>query len=160
MDIFTKGLWIITFGLLVFSFIKDRGKTLAALKKALAMGRGMILSVLAVIFTIGFILAVFPAETIAAYIESQHAILATVAAAAIGTITLIPAFIAFPLIQTLLKAGVGIMPAVAVLTTLTMVGVATMPLERRTFGTKFTLVRNGLSFVFAIVIALVMGVIL
>lgn len=160
MDIFTIGLWVITIGLLIFSLVKDKKKTLTALKKALSMGRGMVLSVLAVIFAIGFILAIFPAETIASYIEGQNSILATVVAAAIGTITLIPAFIAFPLIQTLLKAGVGVMPAVAFLTTLTMVGVATLPLERRTFGTKFTLIRNGLSFVFAIAIALIMGVVL
>ena len=85
---------------------------------------------------------------------------ATILAAAFGTVTLIPAFIAFPLIGTLSSAGVGIMPAVAFLTTLTMVGVATIPLETREFGLKFALIRNGLSFVFAIAIALVMGVIL
>jgi hypothetical protein len=39
-----------------------------------------------------------------------------------------------------------------------MVGVVTFPLENKTFGTKFTVVRNGLSFIFAILIALVMGV--
>jgi len=55
---------------------------------------------------------------------------------------------------------VGIMPAVAFLTTLTMVGIATFPLETREFGLKFAFIRNGLSFVFAIAIALVMGVIL
>ena len=51
------------------------------------------------------------------------------------------------------------MPAVAFLTTLTMVGIVTFPLERREFGLKFTITRNALSFVFAMVIALVMGVI-
>jgi len=41
-----------------------------------------------------------------------------------------------------------------------MVGVVTFPLEKKEFGTKFALTRNILSFGFAIVIALVMGVIL
>jgi hypothetical protein len=40
-----------------------------------------------------------------------------------------------------------------------MVGVATFPLEKEQFGTKFALYRNGLSFLFSIVIAIVMGVI-
>jgi hypothetical protein len=40
-----------------------------------------------------------------------------------------------------------------------MVGVVTFPLEQREFGFKFTATRNGLSFLFAIIIAMVMGVI-
>lgn len=160
MDIFTVGLWILTAGLLIFSVAKDKKKTLTALKKALSMGRGMAVSVFAIIFLIGFILTILPPEGIASYLENQSTILSTVIAAIVGTITLIPAFVAFPLIETLLEAGVGVMPAVAFLTTLTMVGIATFPLERRTFGTKFTVVRNALSFVAAIMIALVMGVIL
>jgi hypothetical protein len=41
-----------------------------------------------------------------------------------------------------------------------MVGIVTLPLEKREFGMKFAAVRNGLSFLFAIVIALIMGVVL
>lgn len=160
MDIFTIGLWILTAGLLIFSVVKDKKKTLAALKKALSMGRGMALSIFAIIFAIGLILTIIPPESIASDLGNQSTILSTVIAAIVGTITLIPAFVAFPLIETLLNAGVGVMPAVAFLTTLTMVGVATIPLERRTFGTKFTAARNVLSFVAAIVIALIMGVVL
>lgn len=160
MDIFTIAIWLITFVLLGFSFAKDKKKTKDALKKALFMGRGMALSIFAVIFAIGIILAVFPPEQIAQIIGKQNALVATIAAAGFGTITLIPAFIAFPLIGTLAGAGLGIMPSVAFLTTLTMVGVATFPLEKKEFGVKFAITRNVLSFVFAIIIALIMGVIL
>jgi uncharacterized membrane protein YraQ (UPF0718 family) len=52
------------------------------------------------------------------------------------------------------------MPAVAFLTTLTMVGVVTFPLEKQEFGLKFTATRNLVSFVFAIIIAIFMGVIM
>jgi uncharacterized membrane protein YraQ (UPF0718 family) len=160
MDIFTIAIWVITFGLLVFSFIKDKGKTKEALKKAFFMGKGMALSIFGVIFAIGIILAILPPEQIAGMISKQNVYVATIAAAAFGTITLIPAFIAFPLIGTLAGAGVGIMPSVAFLTTLTMVGVATFPLEKKEFGTKFAITRNVISFLFAIIIALIMGVIL
>lgn len=160
MDVFTLAIWIATAVLLGFSFYKDKEKTISALKKALSMGRGMALSIFGVIFAIGLILAIIPPETIADIVGKQNVLVATVAAAAFGTVTLIPAFIAFPLIGTLAGAGVGIMPSVAFLTTLTMVGVVTFPLEKKQFGTKFTIVRNGLSFIFAIVIALMMGVIL
>ncbi|RPF48241.1 putative permease [Hydrogenoanaerobacterium saccharovorans] len=160
MDIFTIAIWVITAGLLVFSFVKDKAKTKDALKKALFMGRGMALSIFAVIFAIGLILAVLPPEQIADIIAKQNVFVATIAAAAFGTVTLIPAFIAFPLIGTLATAGVGIMPSVAFLTTLTMVGVATFPLEKREFGIKFAVTRNALSFIFAIIIAVIMGAIL
>lgn len=160
MDIFTIGIWVITAVLLLFSFVKDKEKTKEALKKALFMGRGMALSIFAVIFAIGLILAILPPEQIADMIGKQNALVSTIAAAAFGTVTLIPAFIAFPLIGTLVGAGVGIMPSVAFLTTLTMVGVVTFPLEKKEFGSKFAITRNGLSFIFAIIIALIMGVIL
>lgn len=160
MDIFTIGIWVITAVLLLFSFVKDKEKTKEALKKALFMGRGMALSIFAVIFAIGLILAILPPEQIADMIGKQNALVSTIAAAAFGTVTLIPAFIAFPLIGTLVGAGVGIMPSVAFLTTLTMVGVVTFPLEKKEFGSKFAITRNGLSFLFAIIIALIMGVIL
>ena len=160
MDIFTIAIWVITAGLLLFSLVKDKKKTKESLKKALFMGKGMALSIFGVIFAIGLILAFFPPSQIAAFVSGQNEFLATVIAAVFGTVTLIPAFIAFPLIQTLSQAGVGIMPSVAFLTTLTMVGIATFPLERREFGTKFAVTRNVLSFISAIGIALVMGVIL
>ena len=56
--------------------------------------------------------------------------------------------------------GAIIVPGDAFLATLTMVGVETFPLEKKEFGTKFALWCNGLSFLFAIVIALFMGVVL
>ena len=56
-------------------------------------------------------------------------------------------------------AGASIVPIVAFLTTLTMVGIVTFPLEKKEFGTKFTIIRNS-CFIFAITIVLIMGVIL
>ncbi|WMJ84816.1 permease [Oscillospiraceae bacterium LTW-04] len=160
MDVLTLAMWVGTAIFLIFSFIKDKQKTKQALKMSLGLGKGMLSSILSIIFLIGLVLTILPPEKIAEFIGKQSLILATVVSAAFGTITLIPAFIAFPLIGTLVNAGVGTVPAVAFLTTLTMVGIVTFPLEKREFGLKFTATRNGLSFAFAIVIALVMGVII
>lgn len=160
MDVFTIAVWVGTAIFLVISLIKDKGKTKNALKMAFGMGKGMLVSILSIIFLIGLVLTFLPPQEIAVYVGKQDVFLATVIAAALGAVTLIPAFIAFPLVGTLVNAGVGIIPSVAFLTTLTMVGFVTMPLEKEEFGTKFTLVRNGLSFVFALVIALAMGVII
>lgn len=160
MDIFTLIIWIGTLTFLGVSFNKDNAKTKQALKMAFGMGKGMVASILSIIFAIGIILTLLPPMEIANFVGKQSVLLATVVAALFGTITLVPAFIAFPLVGTLVNAGVNVVPAVAFLTTLTMVGVVTFPLEKKEFGFKFTAVRNGFSFLFAIIIAMVMGVII
>jgi len=160
MDRFTIILWIVTALLFIFSLFKDRKKTVKALKMATGLGKSMLVSILSIIFLIGLILAVIPPADIAGYVASKNEFLATIVSAFFGTITLIPAFIAFPLVGTLVDAGVAVVPSVAFLTTLTMVGIVTIPLERKEFGARFALVRNGLSFLFAILIALLMGVFL
>jgi uncharacterized membrane protein YraQ (UPF0718 family) len=130
------------------------------MKKSKSMMGNMLGEIIAIIFLIGLLLTLIPPETIKSALGSANTFLSTIVGALVGSITLIPAFVAFPLVGSLVDAGASIIPAVAFLTTLTMVGVVTFPLEKKEFGTKFALTRNILSFGFAIVIALVMGVIL
>ena len=160
MDIFTLAMWAITLIFLIVSFIKDRDESKGAIKKALGMGKGMAKSLILIILLIGLILAYLPPSQISDFVAKQNLYVATIFSAIFGTITLIPAFIAFPLVGSLVDANVSIVPSVAFLTTLTMVGVVTYPLEKKTFGSKFAITRNILSFSFAIIIALFMGVIL
>jgi uncharacterized membrane protein YraQ (UPF0718 family) len=82
------------------------------------------------------------------------------AASILGSITLIPGFIAFPLAAALLKSGAGYMQIAAFVSTLMMVGVVTLPMEIKFFGKKAAYLRNGLAFVFSLIVALVMGVVL
>ena len=160
MDFFTLSFWVISGGLMVFSLVKSKSKTIAAMKKSKSMMGNMLGEIVAIIFLIGFVLTVIPPETIKNTLGSGNVLLATVTAAIAGSVTLIPAFVAFPLVGSFVDAGASIMPAVAFLTTLTMVGIVTFPLEKKEFGLKFALYRNVLSFVFAIGIALTMGVML
>jgi uncharacterized membrane protein YraQ (UPF0718 family) len=158
MDIFSLAIWVGTLVFLGGSFAKNKVKTKQALKMAFVMGKGMVASILSIILAIGLILTILPPMEISSFVGNQSVLLATIVAALFGTITLVPAFIAFPLVGTLVNAGVSVVPAVAFLTTLTMVGAVTFPLEKKEFGFKFTVVRNSLSFLFAIAIALAMGV--
>ena len=160
MDIFTIAFWIIAIVLTVISLIKDKKKTFAAMKKSKGMMGNMLGEIVAIIFLIGRVLTFIPPETIKIVLGSANTFVSTVVSALVGSITLIPAFVAFPLVGSLVDVGASIVPAVAFLTTLTMVGIVTFPLEKKEFGTKFALTRNALSFGFAIVIALTMGVIL
>lgn len=160
MDIFTIAFWLIAIVLTVISLIKDKKKTFAAMKKSKGMMGNMLGEIIAIIFLIGLVLTFIPPETIKSVLGVTNTFVSTVVSALIGSITLIPAFVAFPLVGSLVDVGASIVPAVAFLTTLTMVGIVTFPLEKKEFGTKFALTRNVISFGFAIVIALTMGVIL
>jgi uncharacterized membrane protein YraQ (UPF0718 family) len=160
MDVFTLAFWAITLLWFGVSIIKDKKKTLTAVKMSGGMMSHMVGEIIAILFLIGLILTFVPPEAIRQYAGQSNHLLTTIVFALVGCITLIPAFVAFPLAGSLVTAGASIVPVVAFITTLTMVGIVTFPLEKREFGTKFTLIRNSFSFVAAIVIALVMGVFL
>lgn len=160
MDIFTLALWVITLGWFFISIFKDKKKTFSSIKMSSGMMKSIGSDIVAILLLIGLILALIPPEVLSDFLVKNDNIFSTVLFALVGCITLIPAFVAFPLASSLVEAGAGIMPVVAFLTTLTMVGIVTFPLEKREFGWKFTLIRNGLSLVFAVVIAVIMGVLL
>ncbi len=160
MDIFTIVLWVIVLIWFIYSIIKDKDKTFSAMKKSKGMMSSMLPQIIGILFLIGLILTLIPPETIKTYLGGSNPILATVISALVGSITLIPAFVAFPLVGSMVDMGASVMPAVAFLTTLTMVGFVTFNLERKEFGAKFALTRNLLSFGFAIAIALLMGVVI
>lgn len=160
MDIFTKGLWLVTGIWFVVSMIKDRKRTLNAMKMSKKMMSNMVGQIIGILFLIGLILTFIPPEVIKQYLGSSNIWFATILSALLGSITLIPAFVAFPLVGSIVDMGASIVPAVAFLTTLTMVGFVTFNLEKQEFGSKFALMRNGLSFAFALLIAMAMGVVL
>ncbi|GIM30430.1 permease [Clostridium polyendosporum] len=157
MDILTLSLWIITGIAFIVSMIKDKNKTFNSMKMARGMMKNILGEILAILLLIGLILTFIPPETIKEVMGKYSIFTSTIISAVLGCITLIPAFVAFPLVGSLVDAGVSMIPSIAFLTTLTMVGVVTFPLEKQEFGLKFTIVRNSLSFVFALVISFVMG---
>ena len=107
------------------------------------------------IASIGIIIAYLSPEIISKIIGSSSGWFGVIIAAIIGSISLIPAFVAFPMAAILLQNGAGYMQLSAFVSTLTMVGLLTLPLEIKYFGKKFAAWRNGLSFVFAFVVAFV-----
>ena len=72
---------------------------------------------------------------------------------------MLPGFIAFPLSGILKDNHVTYMVISAFTTTLMMVGILTFPIEKEYFGVKVALLRNGISFIIAIVIAIVTGIV-
>ncbi len=157
---FTTILYILAFVLLVFSFIKDRKKTKMALKKAWKSFENILPQFLSIIIIIGILLAIMSPETISKIIGQKSGWVGMLVASIIGSITLIPGFVAFPLAAALLKSGAGFMQIAVFISTLMMVGIVTMPLEIKYFGKKAAFLRNGLAFVFSFIVAVAIGVVL
>ncbi|MHB8961941.1 MAG: permease [Saccharofermentanales bacterium] len=156
----TIALYVIALTALIASFVKSKEKTLLALKKAWKSFENILPQFLSILLIIGMMLAVLTPEQISRFIGKESGWFGVVFAAVIGSITLIPGFVAFPLASALLKSGAGYMQIAAFISTLMMVGIVTMPVEIRYFGKRATFLRNGMAFAFSLIVALVMGVLL
>lgn len=157
---FTIILYILAILSLGISFYKDRGKTNMALKKAWKAFENILPQFLSILIVIGLALAILSPQTITSLLGTSSGIWGVLAASMVGSITLIPGFVAFPLAAALLKNGAGYMQIAAFVSTLMMVGIITMPLEIKTFGKRATILRNISAFVFSLIAAFVIGVVL
>jgi len=152
-------LWGATALLLAVSLVASPSKTLAALKVAGRQFAGMLPSFLLMLVLLSAALATLPESAVPRLLGREARWLGVAVAAVLGSVTLMPGFIAFPLCGALLKEGVPYMVLSAFSTTLMTVGVLTYPLESRYFGHRVTLVRNGLALVIALAVALVTGLV-
>ena len=143
-----------------WSFYKSKDKTKKSIKLAKNRFFGIAGEIVAILALIGLFFAVIPDGTIQWLLGGSDYSLSALAGALIGTVTIIPAFVAFPLSASLADEGAHLFAIAAFITTLTMVGFATAPIEIEHFGKKFTLVRNILSFLIALAIAAGMVLIL
>ena len=154
---FTTILYILAFLLLGLSFIKDKKKTLMALKKAWKAFENILPQFLSILIIIGIMLSVLTPEYISKLIGQQSGWVGMLIAGLVGSITLIPGFVAFPLAAALLHNGAGYVQIAVFISTLMMVGIVTIPLEIRYFGKKAAFLRNSLAFVFSFIIAIILG---
>lgn len=145
--------------LLILSFIKDKKKTKMALKKAWKAFENILPEFLVVILLVGFLLAILNPETISKIIGSESGWFGVILAGIIGSITLIPGFVAFPTAAILLENGAGYMQIAAFVSTLMMVGIITIPVEVKYFGKKISILRNVLAFFFSFLVATIIGMV-
>lgn len=156
----TAALYLITALLLLLSFRKDRQKTRQALKKAWKSFENILPQFLSILVLIGIMLAVLDRETITRLLGAESGASGMAVAAVVGSVTLIPGFIAFPLAASLLSSGAGYGQTAMFLTTLMMVGLVTLPLETTFFGKRLAVMRNALAFLYAVISSVVLGVLL
>jgi len=157
---FTIFMYIIAFGFLIISFVKDKRKTKLALKKAWKSFENILPQFLSILIIIGIMLAVLSPQVISGLIGEKSGWLGMLISSLVGSVTLIPGFVAFPLASALLKSGAGFMQIAVFISTLMMVGIVTIPLEIKYFGRKTALLRNSLAFAFSFIVAIAIGVVL
>lgn len=147
---------IITAMFVIISFIVDWQKTIIGIKKGLIQFIKILPTLLSVIVFVSIVLYFVSDELLMEYLGENAGWKAYISAALIGSVSLIPGFIAYPLAGFLLKSGVSYAVIAVFITTLMMVGVLTIPIEAKYFGLKTTLLRNALSLIGAIIVGAIM----
>jgi uncharacterized membrane protein YraQ (UPF0718 family) len=150
-------LYAVTLVLLLVSAWASPGKTAAALRAAGRQFRNVAPAFVFMLACVAVALCLVPEPVIARLLAGENKWLATASAAAVGSVSVMPGFIAFPLCGILLQKGALYMVLSAFSTTLMMVGIATFPLERTYLGTRLALARNLVSLGIALLVAVVTG---
>ena len=150
-------LYIVAGLALLVSLIFSRDKTARALKIAARQFSRILPAFLSMIVLVSVVLYLVPDELISQYLGSDNKFTGVALASLLGSVTVMPGFIAFPLAGILVQKGVAYMVIAAFTTTLMMVGVLTVPIEKAYFGLKVTIIRNVLSFFIAIAVAIMIG---
>jgi len=150
-------LYGITGLLLMLSFCASKDNTFSAIKLATKKFFTIIPSFLNMLIFISIVFFLIPDETILAYLGNGNKFTALFFATSFGSITLMPGFIAFPICGILRAKGISYMVLSAFTTTMMMVGILTYPIEKAYFGAKVTIIRNLLSLLTALIVALFTG---
>ena len=151
---------IFAIGCLFLSFVKDKQKTKQGIKIAVKTFIKIIPTILLIVILVGLLLGFVPNAVISKFMGDKSGIGGTMVAALFGAIIYIPSIVAFPLAASFLKAGASITAVATFITTLTMIGIVTLPLEIKELGKKIAFLRNGISILLAILIGLIIGSIL
>lgn len=154
---FTAGLYLTTVVLLIYSAVSDKKKTRMAIKKSWKSFEYILPQFLAVILLIGLILTLLSPEVISKIIGDETGWPGMVLASIVGSVTLIPGFVAFPLAAKLMESGGGLMQITVFVSTLMAVGVVTLSVEMQYFGKKIPILRNLLAFFYCFLVALFLG---
>lgn len=143
--------------LLLISFLKDKEKTKKAVINGFKSFEKIMPQFLSIVIVISIILVILKPEIISKLIGKNSGYLGVLFSSIIGSITVMPTFVAFSTSNILLKNGAGYAQISALVSTLTMVGLLTFNLEADYIGKKAAFYRNLLAFLFSFIVAIFMG---
>ena len=151
-------LYIFTGVALLISLVASREKTLKALKIALKRFLNILPAFLTMLVLISFVLFLVPDRLITEYLGADNMLVGVLVAAVLGSVTLMPGFVAFPLSGILVQKGVAYTVIATFTTTLMMVGVVTFPVEKAYLGVRVTVLRNIIGLLIALCVAVIIGI--
>lgn len=147
-------------GALVGSTFADRARSGVALRRAAEAFARVLPGLVVVTLLASSALAVLGPEGVSRLVGQRSGPRGMLAAAAIGSLTLLPGFVAFPLAAALLRDGAGVPQVILFVSTSTMVSPLTLAEEARTFGGRVALTRNALALALSVASAAVLGAVL
>lgn len=109
----------------------------------------------AVIVVVGFAEVLVPRELIANLMGRESGMRGILIASGLGALTPGGPFVSFPLVATLYKAGAGIGPVVAFVTSWSLLAFSRLPLEVAVVGLKVTAIRLASTLIFPPVAGLI-----
>ena len=150
-------LYIIMVILLIISFVFDKEKTYKSLQRGWMKITKILPGYLKLLILLSLILLV-PEEILVKFLGGNNIFLGLILGLIVGSITMMPGFIAYPLAGILVSRGVSYMVIAAFISTLMLVGILTYPVEKEYMGVKATIYRNIAGFIIGAIIALAAGV--
>lgn len=142
------------------SYSKNKDKTKNALIKSCKSIENIMPQFLSIIVIVGLMLAFIDTNTISKLIGNESGFFGVLFSSVIGSIVMVPTFVAFSTANTLLNSGAGYAQVAALVSTLTFIGIMTFTLEAKYIGKKAAFYRNLFAFLFSFVVAYFIGVIL
>ncbi|MHB1342233.1 MAG: permease [Coriobacteriia bacterium] len=140
-----------------YTYAKSREKARAAALNSVKSFRGVIVTFVAVFGLVGLLEVFVPPSLIERLLGANGGLMSLLVGDALGSVAAGPPVAAYPVAASLLKGGAWAPAVAAFIVSWTLVGFVSIPFEARTFGTRFAITRNALSFVFAMIIGLLMG---
>jgi len=152
-------LYVLTGAAVIISFMSNPEKT----RRALISGGKKLWKIVPpfifILVSVAIVLYLVPNELIVHYLGGSNSYLGVAMASIIGSITVMPGPIVYPLCRILVDEGVSWAVIAAFSSSLMLVGVLTFPLEKAYFGKKFALIRNAASLIITLIVALIFSLV-
>ncbi|MFW6270626.1 MAG: hypothetical protein ACOC4G_11160 [Bacillota bacterium] len=150
-------LYIIMALLLLISLIFSREKTWKAIRRGTKKLLKILPNYLKILVFLALVMS-FAEDFIVQYLGGQNIVLGSLLAIVVGSIVMMPGFIAYPLAGVLLTRGVGYTVIAGFIISLKMVGVVTYPVEKEYMGIRGTIYRNTASLVITVILTFLIGI--
>jgi uncharacterized membrane protein YraQ (UPF0718 family) len=141
----------------VFTAAKSRDKAKKAALNGVKSFTGVAVTLLSVFGLVGLLNVFMPPALIERNMGASGGLLSLLVGDVLGSVAAGPPVAAYPVAASLLEGGAWAPAVAAFIVSWTLVGFVSLPFEARTFSLRFAITRNALSFVFAMVVGVLMG---